>query len=159
MKYTKMGVEFFPSFMLIFKKRMGKILIVVNRDPLLNPLNPFGLDEASGKSVNQKNVEKKMCKINLFILIYFPGLEDGRLDSGHMSGLYGHRSNSSASSSPPAGVGQSGQGGDGGLIVPQPVNAKHHGHHTNGGGGGRKYQCKMCPQVGKVRDKISKVAP
>ena len=79
------------------------------------------------------------------------GLEDGRLDSQHMSGLYGHRSNSSASSSPPAQVGQSGQSGDGGLVVPQPVNAKHHGHHTNGGSSGRKYQCKMCPQVGKVK--------
>jgi hypothetical protein len=45
-----------------------------------------------------------------------PGLEDGRLDSQHMSGLYGHRSNSSASSSPPAQVGQSGQPGDGGLV-------------------------------------------
>ena len=100
---------------------------------------------------------------NLQIFYFFvAGLEDGRLDSQHMSGLYGHRSNSSASSSPPAGLGQSGQGQDGGLVVPQPINAKHHGgHHANGGGGGgsgRKYQCKMCPQVGKVSDtqKINK---
>ena len=120
-------------------------LMVVGRDPLWNPL---GLDSSSpGQICQSGKCLEKICKVTF----YFSGLEDGRLDSGHMSGLYGHRSNSSASSSPPTGVGQSGQGGDGGLIVPQPVNAKHHGHHTNGGGGGRKYQCKMCPQVGKVR--------
>ena len=88
--------------------------------------------------------------------LFVSGLEDGRLDRQHMSGLYGHLSNSSASSSPPAGLGQSSHGQDGGLVVPQPINAKHHGgHHSNGGGGGgsgRKYQCKMCPQVGKVSE-------
>ena len=95
-----------------------------------------------------------------------------------MSGLYGHRSNSSASSSPPAHggpVNDSG-GANGGLVVPQPINAAkgghgghshhgshgnhgHHAHHhmshggpgTTNGSAGRKYQCKMCPQVGKVR--------
>ena len=86
-------------------------------------------------------------------------------------GLYGHRSNSSASSSPPA-TSQSGQTG---LVVPQPINAakggggggpghaggqgasgnNNHsgGHihsHPSNGSSGRKYQCKMCPQVGKV---------
>ena len=80
------------------------------------------------------------------------------------SGLYGHRSNSSASSSPPAtsGAGQTG------LVVPQPINAakgqgqtgghqagqnNNSGHihsHPSNGASGRKYQCKMCPQVGKV---------
>ena len=96
------------------------------------------------------------------------------LDDPHMSGLYGHRSNSSASSSPPAHGGTDGSGGaNGGLVVPQPINAKgghshhgshgNHGHHphhhmshsgngTTNGSGGRKYQCKMCPQVGKVRE-------
>ena len=96
------------------------------------------------------------------------------LDDQHMSGLYGHRSNSSASSSPPAHGGTIGDSGgaNGGLVVPQPINAKgghsHHGSHGNhghhphhhmshsgngssNGSGGRKYQCKMCPQVGKVR--------
>jgi hypothetical protein len=100
------------------------------------------------------------------------------LDDQHMSGLYGHRSNSSASSSPPAHggpVNDSG-GANGGLVVPQPINAAkgghgghshhgshgNHGHHvhhhmshggpgTTNGSAGRKYQCKMCPQVGKVR--------
>ena len=84
-------------------------------------------------------------------------------------GLYGHRSNSSASSSPPA-TSQSGQTG---LVVPQPINAakggqghggqaasaasagnNNGGHihsHPSNGSSGRKYQCKMCPQVGKVR--------
>jgi hypothetical protein len=76
-------------------------------------------------------------------------------------GLYGHRSNSSASSSPPA-TSQSGQTG---LVVPQPINAAkggqgggHQGNNNSGhihthpsnGSSGRKYQCKMCPQVGKV---------
>ena len=80
-------------------------------------------------------------------------------------GLYGHRSNSSASSSPPATSGS----GQTGLVVPQPINAAkggqpghvqvasgnggpghiHHSHPSNGSSG-RKYQCKMCPQVGKV---------
>ena len=97
-----------------------------------------------------------------------------------MSGLYGHRSNSSASSSPPAHGGQGDNGGpNGGLVVPQPINAAkgghgghshhgshgnhgHHNHHhmshsgsgTTNGSAGRKYQCKMCPQVGKVRKAI-----
>ena len=102
------------------------------------------------------------------------------LDDPHMSGLYGHRSNSSASSSPPAHGGQGDNGGpNGGLVVPQPINAAkgghgghshhgshgnhgHHNHHhmshsgsgTTNGSAGRKYQCKMCPQVGKVRKAI-----
>ena len=67
-------------------------------------------------------------------------------------------------------------GANGGLVVPQPINAAkgghgghshhgshgnhgHHAHHhmshggpgTTNGSAGRKYQCKMCPQVGKVR--------
>ena len=91
-----------------------------------------------------------------------------------MSALYGGqaRSNSSASSSPPAsstvpssaaGVSGTNTGPGGMLVVPQPINAAaakmgSNGatgqmQHANGGGGGgggsgRKYQCKMCPQVG-----------
>ena len=76
-------------------------------------------------------------------------------------GLYGHRSNSSASSSPPATSGS----GQTGLVVPQPINAAKGGQghaqgatgngghihtHPSNGSSGRKYQCKMCPQVGKV---------
>lgn len=65
--------------------------------------------------------------------------------------MYGHsgpiRSGSSNSSSP---------GGANGhattpaalLVVPQPINAsKINTGLTNGTGPGRKYQCKMCPQV------------
>ena len=98
-------------------------------------------------------------------------------EAQHLSGLYGHRSNSSASSSPPppGNPGNDSAGTNGGLVVPQPINAAkgghgghshhlshgqhgHHGHHMGHGGpvatngsAGRKYQCKMCPQVGKVR--------
>ena len=38
------------------------------------------------------------------------------------------------------------------LIVPQPINATKNGRthgNTSTGGGGRKYNCKMCPQVNK----------
>ena len=114
---------------------------------------------------------KTIYGVNLFL--FFKGLDDQ-----HMSGLYGHRSNSSASSSPPAHGGTVGDtnGPNGGLVVPQPINAMkgghgvhshhgshgqhgHHSHHhmshtgsiTTNGSAGRKYQCKMCPQVGKVR--------
>ena len=115
--------------------------------------------------------------INLFLLCYihtctqsncitfiylFSGVEDNRLDGQHMTGLYGHRSNSSASSSPPAaGTGAASNGTNGAasgmLVVPQPINAaKMGGGGSSTGGGhhigqngttGRKYQCKMCPQV------------
>ena len=110
--------------------------------------------------------------ISLYIFSIFSGLDDRGLEGQQMSGgLYGHRSNSSASSSPPA-TSQSGQTG---LVVPQPINAAKGGggggpghpggqgasgnnNHTGGhihshpsnGSSGRKYQCKMCPQVGKV---------
>lgn len=33
------------------------------------------------------------------------------------------------------------------LVVPQPINATKLGASLNGAGTGRKYQCKMCPQV------------
>lgn len=33
------------------------------------------------------------------------------------------------------------------LVVPQPINATKIGSSLNGPGTGRKYQCKMCPQV------------
>ena len=108
-----------------------------------------------------QNMNKKS---NFF---YFSGLDERGLEAQQMSsGLYGHRSNSSASSSPPATSGS----GQTGLVVPQPINAAkgpgqsgnsaagHHsgnnnsGHitHPSNGSTGRKYQCKMCPQVGKV---------
>lgn len=73
------------------------------------------------------------------------------------------RSASSNSSSPGGGHGGGGGGGGGVvggvghphagtpaalLVVPQPINAtKIGGSLSNGGGPGRKYQCKMCPQV------------
>ena len=82
---------------------------------------------------------------------------------GHMPPVYvAHRSNSStASSSPPSasggggGPGSDGNGSaSGGLVVPQPINAAA-AHAAAAaakanGTSGRKYQCKMCPQVGKV---------
>ena len=96
-------------------------------------------------------------------IISFSGLDDRGLEGQQMSGgLYGHRSNSSASSSPPATSGS----GQTGLVVPQPINAAKGGHgqgasgnnnsghihtHPSNGASGRKYQCKMCPQVGKVK--------
>ena len=99
----------------------------------------------------------------------FSGLDERGLEGQQMTGgLYGHRSNSSASSSPPAATSGAGQTG---LVVPQPINAAakggqgggggggqsgagggagHQHSHTSNGSSGRKYQCKMCPQVGKV---------
>lgn len=66
--------------------------------------------------------------------------------------LYGaprsNTSGSSVSSSPPSSAG---------LVVPQPLssgqggNTKGPSHNSGGGGGtGRKYQCKMCPQVSSL---------
>ena len=107
-----------------------------------------------------KNIESAISDFQ----ILFSGLDDRGLEAQQMSGgLYGHRSNSSASSSPPATSGS----GQTGLVVPQPINAakggqghgqgasgnNNSGHihsHPSNGSSGRKYQCKMCPQVGKV---------
>ena len=103
-------------------------------------------------------------------------LDDGRLEhhhqpsQNHMASIYGAagalRSNSSNSSSPGGigvhNVGNAGLGGPGIaglthghtntpaalLVVPQPINATKIGASlSNGPGTGRKYQCKMCPQV------------
>lgn len=64
------------------------------------------------------------------------------------------RSGSSNSSSPGGGGGGLGGGHIHGntpaalLVVPQPINATKIGSSlANGTGTGRKYQCKMCPQV------------
>lgn len=97
-------------------------------------------------------------------------LDDGRLEhqtgQSHMA-IYGAtgalRSASSNSSSPGGGGGNhpsSGLTSIGGiphghggtpaalLVVPQPINATKMGATlANGTGSGRKYQCKMCPQV------------
>ncbi|XP_059621717.1 zinc finger protein rotund-like [Phlebotomus argentipes] len=91
------------------------------------------------------------------------GLDDGRaehhLQSGQMaSALYGAaagalRSGSSSSSSPgggvPGGVGHGHPATSAALlVVPQPINAtKIGGGLPNGAPPGRKYQCKMCPQI------------
>lgn len=63
------------------------------------------------------------------------------------------RSNSSNSSSPGGGGGHPHAGTPAALlVVPQPINATKIGAGlTNGAGPGRKYQCKMCPQVRHVR--------
>lgn len=101
-------------------------------------------------------------------------LDDGRLDhhqpaQNHMA-IYGPagalRTNSSNSSSPGGAVLHNSSGnpsigassisglahGHGNpssalLVVPQPINATKLGTSLNGPGTGRKYQCKMCPQV------------
>lgn len=92
----------------------------------------------------------------------FPGhlLDDSRLDhhpgvqSSQMA-IYGAtgalRSGSSSSSSPGGGHGHPGAAAAAALlVVPQPINAtKITAGLTNGTGTGRKYQCKMCPQVCK----------
>lgn len=112
-----------------------------------------------------------------FLIYIYAGhlLDDGRLDhhqvgQNHMA-IYGAagvlRSNSSNSSSPggvnavhnshgnPT-IGSSTIGGLSHghvntpaalLVVPQPINATKIGSSLNGPGTGRKYQCKMCPQV------------
>lgn len=89
-------------------------------------------------------------------------LDDGRMDhqtaQSHMA-IYGANSalRNSSNSSSPGGGGSTILGGvshgHGGtpaalLVVPQPINATKIGASlTNGTGTGRKYQCKMCPQV------------
>lgn len=65
------------------------------------------------------------------------------------------RSGSSNSSSPGGGGGGGGGVGPHGhagtpaalLVVPQPINATKIGAGLPNGTPGRKYQCKMCPQV------------
>lgn len=75
-------------------------------------------------------------------------MDDGRMDGHHGQGglgpaLYGGapgRSGSSNSSSPAGGAL---------LVVPQPINASKMAGQPGlpNGATGRKYQCKMCPQV------------
>lgn len=100
--------------------------------------------------------ENKSGGLFIICIFFFSGhIDDGRLEHStgqtQMPPMYGHsgpiRSGSSNSSSP---------GGANGhattpaalLVVPQPINAsKISTGLTNGTGPGRKYQCKMCPQV------------
>uniref|UniRef100_A0A182T625 Uncharacterized protein n=1 Tax=Anopheles maculatus TaxID=74869 RepID=A0A182T625_9DIPT len=85
-------------------------------------------------------------------------IDDGRLLDHHtmqtgaaqMSQLYGARGSSSSNS---PGGGLTGHGGATNpatalLVVPQPINATKIGATGLPNGTGRKYQCKMCPQVG-----------
>lgn len=96
-------------------------------------------------------------------------LDDGRIDhqsgQSHMAlyGAAGALRTASSNSSSPGGGGINGPGGSsvlpgiphghGGtpaalLVVPQPINATKIGASlANGTATGRKYQCKMCPQV------------
>ncbi|XP_046671630.1 zinc finger protein rotund-like isoform X2 [Homalodisca vitripennis] len=72
------------------------------------------------------------------------GVEDGRMDPPGTLGLYGgavrSHSSSSSSASPPHGAAT--------LIVPHPLAASKDQHHVvTHNGSGRKYQCKMCPQI------------
>lgn len=96
-------------------------------------------------------------------------LDDGRMDhqtaQSHMA-IYGANSalRNSSNSSSPGGGGSTVLGGvshgHGGnpaalLVVPQPINATKIGASlTNGTGTGRKYQCKMCPQVTSLSQSI-----
>uniref|UniRef100_A0A8W7Q3J4 Uncharacterized protein n=1 Tax=Anopheles coluzzii TaxID=1518534 RepID=A0A8W7Q3J4_ANOCL len=85
-------------------------------------------------------------------------IDDGRLLDHHtmqtgaaqMSQLYGARG-SSSSSSPGGGLGHAGGGPTNPaaalLVVPQPINATKIGATGLPNGTGRKYQCKMCPQL------------
>ena len=136
---------------------------------LLGSMNTYLVHDAVDRFIRnakEYSLSKREHQYNIFL--FFTGLDDRGLEAQQMSGgLYGHRSNSSASSSPPATSGSTGQTG---LVVPQPINAAkggqgaghgqgasgnggpghiHHSHPSNGSSG-RKYQCKMCPQVGKV---------
>ncbi len=75
-------------------------------------------------------------------------IDEGRSGSGGLdsspslhSNLYGHSNNrSNNNNSPPSGQQM--------LVVPQPVKSSNNlsGAPTTNGTG-RKYQCKMCPQV------------
>ncbi len=81
-------------------------------------------------------------------------------NSTNNNGVYsssGPRSNSSSSSSPPAPAGSNANNNNNNnsnsvmssVVIPQPISASkmsNNSHATNGTG--RKYQCKMCPQVG-----------
>jgi hypothetical protein len=111
--------------------------------------------------------------IELFLFVTGGSLEDTRMESGaHQGGaggmppgsLYNNagggapRSNSSSSSaSPPTSVQTSSVNAAAAaamLVVPQPINASKMGQQQGSivsanGGTGRKYQCKMCPQVGE----------
>ncbi|XP_071043775.1 zinc finger protein rotund isoform X5 [Parasteatoda tepidariorum] len=82
-------------------------------------------------------------------------LEEGRggggMDSSQMHSLYGthgNRANSTSSGSPPVST-PSSSGSM--LVVPQPISAATKGPGAPSGvatnGTGRKYQCKMCPQI------------
>ncbi|KAG8201132.1 hypothetical protein JTE90_028797 [Oedothorax gibbosus] len=80
-------------------------------------------------------------------------LEEGRgMDSSQMHSLYGshgNRANSTSSGSPPVST-PSSSGSM--LVVPQPISAASKGAGAppgvaTNGTGGRKYQCKMCPQI------------
>ncbi|XP_050068726.1 zinc finger protein rotund-like [Anopheles maculipalpis] len=83
-------------------------------------------------------------------------IDDGRLLDHHtmqtgaaqMSQLYGARG-SSSSSSPGGGLGHGGATNPATalLVVPQPINATKIGATGLPNGTGRKYQCKMCPQI------------
>lgn len=73
------------------------------------------------------------------------------MDSSQMHSLYGshgNRANSTSSGSPPVST-PSSSGSM--LVVPQPISAATKGPGAPSGvatnGTGRKYQCKMCPQV------------
>lgn len=74
------------------------------------------------------------------------GLYAGMEDHHHMTGTPGiYTSGRSTSSSSSPGVAGSSPAL---LVVPQPINATKMGGMQNGGPQPRKYQCKMCPQVG-----------
>ncbi|KAG8322616.1 hypothetical protein J6590_020320 [Homalodisca vitripennis] len=86
-------------------------------------------------------------EVRSHLAVCFTGVEDGRMDPPGTLGLYGgavrSHSSSSSSASPPHGAAT--------LIVPHPLAASKDQHHVvTHNGSGRKYQCKMCPQVEKA---------
>ncbi|XP_053680042.1 zinc finger protein rotund [Anopheles nili] len=83
-------------------------------------------------------------------------IDDGRLLDHHpmqpgaaqMSQLYGARGSSSSSSPGGGGLGHGATNpATALLVVPQPINATKIGATGLPNGTGRKYQCKMCPQI------------
>lgn len=90
-------------------------------------------------------------------------MDDGRLDhhgiqGGQMTPIYGSTSALRAQSNSNSPGNGHGQPSSALLVVPQPINATK---MTSGlsNGTGRKYQCKMCPQVRQFVSQLNLTIP